>query len=114
MGRSSAGQVVAAHLEAFSAGDLPATLATMAPDAVFATGTTLVDPRDFEEFFGWAMREIRPTMKITNLVVDGRHVACQFIESVTLDGQRRHLDRAAFYTVDDDLITSAKVYDERD
>lgn len=89
-------------------------LATMAPDAAFRTGTTLVDPHDFEEFFGWAMRELHPTVKITNLVVDGSLVACQFIESVTVDGQRRDLDRAAFYTVDDDVITSATVYDLRD
>lgn len=114
MGMSSAGQVVRAHLEAFSAGNLPAMLATMAPDAVFVTGRTVVAPRDFEEFFGRAIREMRPSMKITNLIVDGRRVACQFIESVTLDGQRRDLDRAAFYTVDGDVITSAKVYDERD
>ena len=89
-------------------------LATMAPDAVFVTGTTLVAPHDFEEFFGRAIRDLGPTMKITNVIVDGRRVACQFIESVNLDGQRRHLDRAAFYTVDGGVITSAKVYDERD
>jgi hypothetical protein len=33
---------------------------------------------------------------------------------VTLDGERRHLNRAAFYSVDGAVITSAKVYDERD
>lgn len=103
-----------AHLEAFSAGDLRTTLATMAPGAVFVTGTTLVAPEDFEDFFGWAMRELRPIMKITNLVVDGPRVACQFVESVTLDGRRRELERAAFYTVDGDVISSAKVYDLRD
>lgn len=89
-------------------------LATLAPDAVFVTGTTLVAPQDFQEFFGWAMREIDPIMKITNLVVDGRHVACEFVESVTLNGERKQLNRAAFYTVDGGVITSAKVYDERD
>ena len=106
--------MVRAHLQAFSSGDLPAMLATIAPDAVFMSGTTLVAPAEFEEFFGWAMREIDPTMTITNLVVEGRHVACQFVEAVTLDGERRHLNRAAFYTVDDAVITAAKVYDERD
>jgi ketosteroid isomerase-like protein len=109
-----AGDVVQAHLAAFSAGDLPAMLATMAPDAVFVSGTTLVPPQDFEEFFGWAMREIDPLIEVTNLVQDGRHVACQFVESVTLDGERKHLNRASFYIVDDGVITSAKVYDERD
>ncbi|MDT5408452.1 MAG: uncharacterized protein QOG14_672 [Mycobacterium sp.] len=103
-----------AHLEAFSSWDLPAMLATMAPNAVFVTGKATVVPQDFEEFFGWAMREISPTMKITNLIVDGENVACEFVESVTLDGQRQHLSRAAFYTVNDDVITTAKVYDERD
>jgi hypothetical protein len=109
-----AGEVVQAHLNAFSSRDLPAMIATMAPDAVFVTGTTLVAPEDFEEFFGCAMREIGPTMKITNLVVDGSRVACEFVESVTLEGHRKHLNRAAFYTVEDDVITSATVYDERD
>ena len=106
--------MVRAHLAAFSSGNLPAMLATMAPDAVFVSGTTLVAPQDFQEFFGWAMREIDPLMTVTNLVESGRHVACEFVESVTLDGERKHLNRAAFYTVDDDLIASAKVYDERD
>lgn len=106
--------MVRAHPEAFSSGDLTATLATMAPDAVFISGTTLVAPQDFEEFFGWAIREIDPAMNVTGVVVDGRHVACEFVESMTMAGQRQHLNRAAFYTVDDGLITSAKVNDERD
>ena len=106
--------VVRAHLDAFGAHDLPAMLATLAGDAVFVSGTTLVDPAEFEEFFGWAMREIDPTMTITTLVAEGRHVACQFVETVTSDGERRALNRAAFYTVDHGLITSAKVYDERE
>ena len=99
---------------AFSSRDLPALLSTLAPDAVFVSGATLVAPQDFEEFFGWAMRQIDPIVKITNLIVDGRHAACQFVESVTSDGERKHINRAAFYTVDDDVITSVKVYDERD
>ena len=110
----SAGDIVRAHLDAFSAHDLPAMLATMAPDAVFTSGTTLVPPAEFDEFFGWAMRELDPTMQITTLVVDGANVACEFVESVTIDGARRHHQRAAFYTVHADVITSAKVYDERD
>jgi hypothetical protein len=105
---------VQAHLEAFSSRDLPAMLATMAPDAVFVSGTTAVAPQDFGEFFGSAMREIDPVVKITNLIVDGAKVACEFLESVTLDGRRQHLRRAAFYTVDGDLIATAKVYDEQD
>lgn len=103
-----------AHLKAFSSHNLPAMLATMAPDAVFVSGMTLVAPQDFEEFFGWAMREIDPAVEITNLVADGGNVACEFVESVTLDGQRQRLSRAAFYTVESALITSARVYDSRD
>jgi ketosteroid isomerase-like protein len=111
---ASPAAVVQAHLEAFSSGDLPAMLATMAPDPVFVTGTSLVDPKEFADFFGWAIRELDPTMRITKIISDERNVACQFIESVTLDGERRHLNRAAFYSVDGAVITSAKVYDERD
>src|SRR6478672_8179626 len=106
--------VVRAHLDAFSAGDLDRMLATLAPTAHFVSGTTVVDPSEFSEFFGWAMREISPTVQIDNLLVAGDQVACQFIESVTLDGERRQLNRAAFYRVRDGLITAAKVYDERD
>ena len=114
MSSPSPTEVVRGHLEAFSARDLPAMLATMAPDAVFASGRTLVPPAEFEEFFGWAMRELNPTMEITRLVADGADVACEFVESVTMDGARQHLKRAAFYTVHGAVITSAKVYDERD
>jgi ketosteroid isomerase-like protein len=105
--------VVQAHLQAFSSGDLPAVLATMAPDAEFVTGTTFVDPEEFADFFGWTMRELDPSVQIATVVLDDRTVACQFVESVTLDGERRHLNRAAFYRVDNGVITSAKVYDER-
>lgn len=106
--------VVRAHLDAFSAKDLRAMLATMHVEADFVTGTTRVEPADFAEFFGWAMRELDPTITITRLACDDDVVACEFVESVVLDGARRSLNRAAFYTVRDGLITEAKVYDERD
>lgn len=108
------GAVVRAHLEAFSTGDLDRMLATLAPAAHFVSGSTVVDPAEFPEFFGWAIREMSPTMRIDNLLVDGDRVACQFVESITLDGGRQHLQRAAFYRVAAGLIISAKVYDERD
>ena len=110
----SPGDVVRAHLDAFSDRDLPAMLATMASDATFITGTTLVAPSDFEEFFGWAIREIDPTVTITNLLEHDEQVGCEFVESVTIDGERRNLNRAAFYEIRDDVICSAKVYDERE
>lgn len=78
------------------------------------TGRTTVDPADFPEFFGWAIREISPNMKIETLLVDGDEVACQFIESITVDDGQQQLSRAAFYRVEDGFITSAKVYDERE
>lgn len=114
MVEGDSGLIVRAHLEAFSAGDLDRMLATLAPAARFVTGMTAVDPADFPDFFGWAIREISPTVQIENLLVDGDQVACQFIESITVDGSQQHLPRAAFYTVEDGLITSAKVYDERE
>jgi len=114
MSERDPGAVVRAHLEAFSAGDLDRMLATLAPTAHFQSGSTVVDPAEFAEFFGWAIREILPRMQLDTLLVDGDRVACQFVESVTLDGERKHLNRAAFYRVVDGLITSVHVYDERD
>ena len=114
MVHSDPGFVVRTHLDAFSAGDLDRMLATLAPSARFVTGKTAVDPVDFPEFFGWAIREISPSMQIENLLVDGDQVACQFVESISVDGDQQHLTRAAFYRVEHGLITSAKVYDERD
>ncbi len=114
MATRSPADVVRAHLDAFSARDLAAMLATMASDATFVTGTTTIPPDEFEEFFGWAMREIEPTVTMTNLVMDDNQVAAEFIESVTIDGVRRHLNRAAFYTIRDHVICNAKVYDERE
>jgi ketosteroid isomerase-like protein len=105
MSRTSAGEVIRAHLGAFNSHDLPALLATMAPDAVFVIGTTLVAPKDFEDFFGWAMREIDPTTKITNLIVYGESVACEFVGSFTLDGLRQHRNRAAFYAMNGDVLS---------
>ena len=78
------------------------------------SGTTVVDPSEFEDFFGWAIDNIDPMMSIAGLIAEGDEVACQFVETATLDGERRDLDRAAFFTVEDGLITRAKVYDVRD
>jgi ketosteroid isomerase-like protein len=108
------GAVVRAHLDAFSAGDLDRMLATLAPRAHFMSGTTVVDPAQFPDFFGSAIRELSPRMHVDDVLVDGDRVACQFIESITADGRRQHLSRAAFYRVADGLITWAKVYDERE
>lgn len=109
-----AGHLVREHLRAFAAGDLPALLATLADDAVFVSGTTTVPPAEFAEFFGWAMRELHPDMAITRIVAEGEQVACEFVETVTPDGERQQLHRAAFYTVSGGVITHAKVYDERE
>lgn len=114
MGDGDPGRVVRAHLDAFSAGDLARMLATLAPSARFVTGRTAVEPAEFAEFFGWAIREISPRMQIENLLVDGDQVACQFIESITVDGKQQHLSRAAFYRVEDGRIASVHVYDERE
>ena len=100
-------EVVRRHLDAFGRGDLKDMLCTLAPDATFRTGSTLVPPAEFADFFGWAMRELRPTMRIESLLTDADRVACRFIE--TIDG--RDLDRAAFFSVRDGLITAADVYD---
>jgi hypothetical protein len=112
--RHDPGSVVRAHLDAFGTGDLDRMLATLAPRAHFASGSTVVDPAEFAEFFGWAIRELAPAMQIENLLVDGERVACQFTESVTRGHAREHLNRAAFYRVEDGLITAATVYDLRD
>ena len=100
-------EVVRRHLEAFGRGDLDDMLSTLAPDATFRTGSTLVLPEEFAEFFGWAIRELHPAMRIGTLLADADGVACRFVE--TIDG--RDLDRAAFFRVQDGLITSADVYD---
>lgn len=100
------------HLDAFSAGDLEAMLATLDPTATFTSGGSVVDPSDLPDFFGWAIRELAPTMTVVSLLADGDRAACEFVESLTLDGTRQHL-RRAFYRVVDGLIIEVKVYDER-
>src|ERR1700722_2161252 len=102
--------LVIAHLAAFTSGDLTELLATLAADAVFVSGTTLITPSDFAEFFGWAIREIQPRIRLQSVVSEAGNVACQFVETVTVEGQQRQLNRAAFYTVADGLISSVKVY----
>jgi ketosteroid isomerase-like protein len=106
--------VVGRHLRSFATGDLAGVLETLAEDASFVSGTTVVPPAEFADFFGWAMRELDPAIEITTLVADGDRVACEFVESVTVDGERRRLNRAAFYRVTGGVIIAAKVYDERD
>ena len=63
----SAQQLVRRHVDAFNAGDLDALMDTFHPEAVWRTGTDVIEGRvALESFFGSAIRALRPRLEGEN------------------------------------------------
>jgi hypothetical protein len=110
---SRSAALVVQHLEAFNTGDLMRLLDGFRPDAVFASGTTVVRGRaEMEEFFGGAIRDLRPSLTAVRMVASDELVACELVEVFSLHGVEHTYHKGGFYRIDGDLIASAKIYGE--
>jgi uncharacterized protein (TIGR02246 family) len=106
-------QLVYQHLAALNRGDLDGLLDTLADDAVWVTGEHVVRGRDdLAEFFRTALTQLAPQLSVTRIIVDGPLAACELLETVVFDGERRDFSIAAFYEVAEGRIASVKVYRE--
>ncbi|NUR58433.1 MAG: nuclear transport factor 2 family protein [Catenulispora sp.] len=105
--------LVREHVRAFSEGDLDALLAGLAEDTVWITGRTTVRGKaDLEPFFKAAIDDLRPRLAIENLVVRGSKAAAQMTETLVWDGAEQAFPIAAFFSLREGLIVTAKVYRE--
>jgi hypothetical protein len=109
----SPADVVRRHIEAFNTRDLDALLAGLGDDATWATGAD-----DFRgipalrQLFASAFAELSPSLQLQSLVAQDDRVACELREDYIADGVERSDHIAAFYRVDDGLITAVKIYRE--
>ena len=105
--------IVEAHVAAFNAGDVDGVMAGFADDAVFATGEHLVvGHRGISAMFRDALANLAPSLDVRVAVAQGDVVACEMIESLTVEGAPFEFALAAFYTVRRGEIVRVKVYRE--
>jgi uncharacterized protein len=101
------------HVEAFNSGDLRRTMAGLAANVIWATGTDLIRGKDdVEKFLADAMQAIGPMLEIRTIVSAPKRVAIEMRERYTVAGDQREAAIAAFYDIDDGQITRVKVYRE--
>jgi uncharacterized protein len=105
--------IVRRHLEAFNARDLAALMAGLSEDATWVTGTDRFQGvAALEELFTGAFTELAPRLHAESLLADGNRVVCELREDYTVDGVERSDHIAAFYRVEDRLISAVKIYRE--
>jgi hypothetical protein len=109
----SARDVVEEHLAAFNAHDTERLLAGFGPDIVWSTGRDVMrGTTALAEVFDAGLWELAPSLATIAVVAEGGVVAAELHERITVDGELREFDIAAFFEVADGLIHRAKVYRE--
>ncbi|HEX5548272.1 MAG TPA: nuclear transport factor 2 family protein [Ktedonobacterales bacterium] len=100
------------HITTFNAQDLHSLLTGLAEDAVWQTGQHTFCGRDeLAALFSEAFRTIAPELTIRSMLIDQNRVACELLETMTIEGAAREDFIAGFYCVDaNGVITSAKIY----
>lgn len=110
---SSPVDVVLAHIRGFNAGDVEATVAGFADNAVFNTGKTVVTGKaTLREWFGTSMSALAPVLLPTEPLTADDRVAIELVEEIEEDGKVYRFHIAGFYRVEGGLIVSAKIYRE--
>jgi ketosteroid isomerase-like protein len=101
------------HIDAFNEGDIERLLAGFSEDALWVTGQTVVRGRDeLSRFFAAAIERLRPHLALENLITADGRAACQMTETLLSQKTQRSYSIAAFFRLNNGLITSAKIYRE--
>jgi uncharacterized protein len=109
----TAERLVRRHLDAVNTADLDTLLDSLADDAVWTTGRSVVRGRaDLTVFFTAAFEGLRPRLALRSLVAGDGLVACELTETATIDGTDRQYPIAGFYSVRDGRITEVCIYRE--
>jgi hypothetical protein len=110
---TSALELIEEHLAAFNAHDSERLLATLAPDVVWATGQDVCRGHDeLAGMFDAGLWALEPSLTAARTLTDTTSVAAELVERITVDGQVREFHIAAFFTVADGVIRTAKIYRE--
>jgi hypothetical protein len=101
------------HVAAFNSGDLRRTMAGIAGDVTWATGTDVIRGKDdVEKFLSGAIEAIAPTLELRTIVTGRDRAASEMREHYTVAGHQREASIAAFYDFDHGQITRVRVYRE--
>ena len=101
------------HVAAFNSGDLRRTMAGIAGNVTWATGTDVIRGKDdVERCFSDAIEAVAPTLELRTIVSGRDRAASEMRERYTVAGDQREVWIAAFYDFDDGQITRVKVYRE--
>ncbi|MQA32238.1 nuclear transport factor 2 family protein [Modestobacter roseus] len=102
------------HVAAFNAHDTDRLLAGLHEDVVWATGSDLfrgtAQLRD--AVFDVGLWEMRPSLAVRTLLVEGGAAAGTFREVFVVGDERREVDIAVFVTVHDAVIRTVTVFRE--
>ena len=113
MTESQAQAAVREHVAAFNRHDTSRLLAGLADEVVWITGQDTIRGLDgLETLFDDWLWGLNPSLSVRTLVSDEQHVAAEFTEELTVEGERRTFHIAAFFAVKAGRITSAKIYRE--
>jgi uncharacterized protein len=101
------------HVAAFNAHDTARLLAGFTPGAIWITGTDrFAGTAELETVFDDWLWGLAPQLRVDALVADEDRGAAQLHETLTVDGDVREFDIAAFFEFDGGLISRAKIYRE--
>lgn len=102
------------HVLAFNAHDTDRLCAGLAPDVVWATGSDVFLGAGHlrDELFDEGLWELRPSLEVRTLVVEGRSAAAVVHEELVVDGGGRQFDIAVFFAVREGLIRAVTVFRE--
>jgi limonene-1,2-epoxide hydrolase len=110
---TSALELIEEHLAAFNAHDSDRLLKTLAADVVWATGQDVCRGHDeLAGMFDAGLWALDPSLTTARMLADTTTVAAELIERITVDGELREFHIAAFFTVEEGVIRSAKIYRE--
>lgn len=101
-------------MDAFNAHDTERLIAGLHRDVVWATGSDLYrgTARLREELFDDALWAMQPSLSRRTLVIEGDQAAGTFREALIVAEKRREFDIAVFFSVEDGLIRTVKVFRE--
>jgi limonene-1,2-epoxide hydrolase len=102
---------VAAHVDAFNRHSTEDLIRGLAENIVWATGADVFRGiQELRQLFDDGLWSMDPLLHVKAIITEGGHAAAELHETLTVDGEDRAFDIAAFFTVSDGLIHTARVY----
>jgi ketosteroid isomerase-like protein len=111
--REATRALVLGHVAAFNDHSTERLLAGLSEDVVWVTGQDRVAGQDgVRDLFDDWLWSLDPMLTVRSLVVDRSLAAAELVEELTVDGQRKIMNIAAFFQIRGDRLAQVKVYRE--